>query len=64
MRLLLFVLSAVLWATCRPAAPENIPLPTEICVKTTHHNFPIPDAVVYVKFNADSFPGYEQSPGY
>ena len=64
MRPSIFVFSAVLWAACRPAAPETIPLPTEICVKTTHHNFPIPDAVVYVKFNADSFPGYEQPPGY
>lgn len=64
MRLLIFAFFSVLLVSCRPPAPETIPLPTEICVKTAHHNVPIPDAVVYVKFNADSFPGYDQSPEY
>lgn len=44
--------------------PDTIPLPTKICVTTQHHNFPIPNATVYVKFNADSFPGYEQPASY
>ncbi len=44
--------------------PETIPLNTKICVQTSHHYFPIPDATVYVKFNADSFPGYLQKPEY
>jgi hypothetical protein len=35
-------------------------LPTEICVKTVHHMQPVPDAVVYVKYNADTFPGYDK----
>lgn len=49
---------------CRPAPPETLPLPTEICVTTQHHGWPIPDATIYVKYNADSFPGYLQSPAY
>ena len=44
--------------------PEKLQLPTKICIKTSHHDFPIPDATVYVKFNADSFPGYLQKPDY
>lgn len=35
-------------------------LPTEICVKTVHHMQPVPDAVVYVKYNLDTFPGYDK----
>jgi len=57
------LLPFILMEACRPI-PETVPLPTKICVKTTHHNFPIPNATIYVKFNADSFPGYEQPPSY
>ncbi len=55
---------AMIAANCRPAPPETIPLPTEICVSTQHHGWPIPDATVYVKYNADSFPGYLQPAAY
>ena len=55
--------SAAFWA-CRPPAPEFIPLPTKICVRTYHHHQPIPDAIVYIKYNADSFPGYDKPPSY
>jgi hypothetical protein len=59
------VLCAMLWLTaCRPSGPESIPLPTKICVLTSHHGQPIPDATVWVKYNVDTFPGYEQPPGY
>ena len=59
--LLLVILTMV---ACRPDGPEEIPLPTKICVKTSHHGQPIPNARVYVKYNADSFPGYDQPPSY
>ncbi len=67
MRAILLLISAaavVCYAACRPAAPEEIPLPTAICVGTYHHHQPIPKATVYVKYNADSFPGYAQPPAY
>lgn len=60
---LVFV-SAMFLGGCRPDAPDEIPLPTKICVKTSHHGQPIPAATVYVKFNADTFPGYENPPAY
>lgn len=49
---------------CRPDEPEYLPLPTRICVRTQHHHQPIPDATVFIKFNADSFPGYDQPAAY
>lgn len=55
---------AALYTACRPAPPETIPLPTSICVTTQHHGWPIPDATIYVKYNADSFPGYLQPASY
>ncbi|TNE62132.1 MAG: hypothetical protein EP344_05390 [Bacteroidetes bacterium] len=61
------VVFLVLLATglaCRPEPPERIPLPTEICLTTSHHNFPIPHATIYLKYNVDTFPGYDQPPGY
>ena len=51
-------------AACRPEAPETIPYETQICVRTLHHTLPIPHATVYVKYNADTFPGYQQPPSY
>jgi hypothetical protein len=52
----------VVWVVfgCRPSAPEEIPLPTKICVLTSHHGQPIPHATVWVKYRADTFPGYGQ----
>lgn len=67
MRYLLIFLAASLLNAMLPGCysyPETIPLDTKICIKTSHHYFPIPDATVYVKFNADSFPGYLQKPEY
>lgn len=49
---------------CRPALPEEIPLPTKICVKVQHHTLPIPKTTVYVKYNTDTFPGYDKPPAY
>lgn len=48
---------------CRQT-PDSVPLPTSICVTTQHHNLPIPSATVYIKYNADTFPGYDQPPAY
>ena len=44
----LMIISVLLQSGCRPAAPEEIPLPTKICVKTSHHGQPIHAAAVYV----------------
>lgn len=49
---------------CRPALPDEIPLPTKICVRTQHHTLPIPDATIYLKYNTDSFPGYDKPPSF
>lgn len=62
--LLITGLSLVLFQQGCYSYPETIQLDTKICVQTSHHYFPIPDATVYVKFNADSFPGYLQKPEY
>ncbi len=52
------------FATCRTAEVEDVPLPTEICVQTQHHGVLVPNAMVYVKFNADTFPGFNQPAAY
>ena len=57
-------LSFALLAGCAPDVPDSIPLPTQICVRTLHHTWPISDCTVYVKYNADSFPGYNQPGAY
>lgn len=64
--LLLAVFGASLLAPggCRPAEPEYIPLPTRICIRTQHHHQPIPNATAYIKYNTDSFPGYDKPPSY
>ena len=49
---------------CRPPAPEFIPLPTKICVRTYHHHQPIPEARVYIKYNTETFPGYDKPPSF
>jgi hypothetical protein len=61
--LLIFSILMVQMA-CRPALPEEIPLPTKICVRTQHHTWIIPDATVYLKYNTDSFPGYDKPPSF
>ena len=62
--LLLTVLFGFLYWACRPALPEEIPLPTKICVRTQHHTLRIPNATVYIKYNATEFPGYDKPPSY
>lgn len=59
-------IAALLFAAfgCGPAEPIDIPLPTQICVKTQHHTWPIPDATIYVKYFADTFPGYDKPEAY
>lgn len=49
---------------CTPPEDESFALPTKICVRTQHHHQPIPDATVFIKFNADSFPGYDAPPSF
>lgn len=59
--LLLLLLS---FLQCRPEIPETVPLPTKICVRTQHHTIPIPHAIVHLKYNTDTFPGYDQEISY
>lgn len=59
-RTALFFLLLFAFAACRPAGSEDLPLPTSVCVRTLHHGAPVPEATVYIKFNADSFPGYDR----
>ncbi len=54
----------LVWSACGGDDPEFVSLPTEVCVSTQHHGQPIPDAVVYVKYNADTFPGYDKPADY
>jgi hypothetical protein len=51
-------------STCRPAAPEELPLPTEICIRTTHHGLPVKYTTVYLKSGVDTFPGYDKPASY
>lgn len=62
--LLLLAIILVVYPACRPALPEEIPLPTKICVQVLHHTLPIPKTTVYVKYNTDTFPGYDKPPSY
>ena len=63
MKKLLICLGVLGFISCEPNI-DTVPLPTKICVKTQHHTWKIPDATVYVKYNVDSFPGYNQPPSY
>jgi hypothetical protein len=63
LRISVFALFLLLAAACTPL-PEEVPLPTEICVMVKHHHQPIPNATVYIKYNADSFPGYDKPASY
>jgi hypothetical protein len=55
----LVLATALAWAACEPL-PDTVPLPTKICVRTSHHGQPIPQATVFIKYHVDSFPGYDQ----
>jgi hypothetical protein len=57
-RYFLLIFSVLSVVACRPAGPEEIPFPTKICVVTSHHGQPIPQATVWIKYNTDTFPGY------
>ena len=63
MRYILFIM-ILLAVACQKTTPEEIPLPTEVCIQTFHHHNPIPNASIYLKYNADSFPGYDKGPEY
>ena len=52
---------ATAWQGCKKS---DTGLPTQLCISTKHHNQPIPHATVYLKYNTDTFPGYNQQPGY
>ena len=58
MRNLVLIFSILCLVACRPSGPEEIPLPTKICIKTSHHGQAIPHAKVWLKYNIDTFPGY------
>jgi hypothetical protein len=64
MNRLFLLLPLLALVQCRPEIPEEVPLPTKICVRTLHHTVPIPNAIVYLKYNVDTFPGYHQPPSY
>jgi hypothetical protein len=59
-----FVIPLLVFGCTPTPEPEDIPLPTQICVRTVHHFQPIPNAVVYVKYNTVNFPGYDQPASY
>ena len=60
----LLLLSMTLFFACRPDGPDTLPLPTKICIKTTHHNYPLAGSTVYLKYFTDTFPGYNKGPEY
>lgn len=49
---------------CRPDGPDTVPLPTKICIKTTHHDYPLTGSIVYLKYFSDTFPGYDKGADY
>jgi hypothetical protein len=57
-------LLALLYYGCSGPDEELILIPTEICVRTSHHGQPIPDATVYIKYNAEVSPGFDKPPSY
>jgi hypothetical protein len=61
---LLLTIAFLTQMACRPALPDEIPLPTKVCVRTQHHTLPIPHATIYVKYNSDTFPGYDKPPSF
>lgn len=63
MRKLLILIALALFAACSKG-PETLPLPTKICIKTTHHNYPLAGSTVYLKYFCDTFPGYDAPPNF
>lgn len=63
-RYLSLIFSLLCVYSCTPTGPEEIPLPTKICIRTSHHGQPIPHATVWLKYNADTFPGYSRPASY
>lgn len=61
MRTLLLFTIALGFIACSPEGPETVPLPTKICIKTTHHNYPLAGSTVYLKYFTDTFPGYDKT---
>lgn len=61
MRTLLLITITLGFIACRPEGPETVPLPTKICIKTTHHNYPLAGSTVYLKYFTDTFPGYDKT---
>jgi hypothetical protein len=60
----LLVIAFLAQMACHPALPDEIPLPTKICVRTQHHTLLIPNATIYMKYNSDTFPGYDKPPSF
>lgn len=59
MRLLLITAVVIVFSGCAKG-PETVPLPTKVCIKTTHHNYPLVGSTVYLKYFSDTFPGYHK----
>jgi hypothetical protein len=51
-------------ANCGPKPPDDLPLPTQICVQTVHHGLPVKYTTVYLKYGVDTFPGYDKPASY
>lgn len=49
--------------SCRKT-PDTIPLPTKICVQSTHHLIPIAGVKIQLKYFSDTFPGYDKNPAF
>jgi hypothetical protein len=64
MKQLVTVLLLLAAACHRGDEVVEIPLPTRLCVQTYHHEFPIPEANVFVKYNSDVYPGFDQPATY
>ena len=59
--LIVFLLMVILAiSACRPSEEPTIPLPTSICIQTQHHEVPKPAINILIKYNSDTFPGYDQ----
>ena len=50
---------------CRPEPdPLVLQIPTSLHLQMMHHAVPLPDVNVFLKYNCDTFPGYEQQTAY
>jgi hypothetical protein len=53
--------------SCHPSGqdqPIEIPIPTRLCIRTQHHDVLIPNANIFIRYNTDIYPGYEQPATY